>query len=554
MHASSLAMTESSSAFAGKQVVITGTLVTMTRDEAERRLAAAGAIVGNSVTKKTQLLIHGDKAGSKLAKARSLGVPLMTEREMVALLLASPDASSGMERAAAQLSDADAEMASVRAKIDAANARYVEAYGMTVPKLLMLWFRLFAKRGDVFVRHCELGAPASNKTMKRLEEQVPAEWLAVRETLGAVRFAWVFQRNKSAMHEFSEGYNGGRLALVDPEKFQWWPIQNWQKERYDFYREALFDEFVAEGLTKLEYKKRQKPAEATLVFDNANDCVRHPVGTPLEYLTNGARSAFTWYWQVRPNNEFTASLYEASLPIDASPADIEAHLVSLGATEDEARALQRWLGSAAVLLCYRPLSAERERRKTLALTFEGADSPSSRRRNFSASKPFIGDPMPPREIATMLAAHESFLRSGGRGGSWQMLSVSDLPLCVYLGPKAKEGTQLVLRLKSLAKRSLNGAELSYADLSGSCCDEASFEGARLECVAAIDASFERAKFDKALLRNADFSGSQMQGASFRDADCSYADFEGADLTGADFRGAKLDGAKFPGATLDGVRV
>src|SRR5262245_11094864 len=65
----------------GKKVVLTGTFVTMKRDEAEKLLTEAGATISGSISKSTDLLIHGEKAGSKLAKATSLGVARMTEAE-----------------------------------------------------------------------------------------------------------------------------------------------------------------------------------------------------------------------------------------------------------------------------------------------------------------------------------------------------------------------------------------------------------------------------------------------------------------------------------------
>ena len=67
---------------AGKTVVITGTLAGVTREEAAERLAAAGAKVTGSVSKKTDLLLAGEEAGSKLEKARSLGVRVVTWEEM----------------------------------------------------------------------------------------------------------------------------------------------------------------------------------------------------------------------------------------------------------------------------------------------------------------------------------------------------------------------------------------------------------------------------------------------------------------------------------------
>lgn len=72
--------------FTGKTVVITGTLATMTRDEAQEKLRAAGARVSGSVSKKTDYLIVGADAGSKLEKARQLGVRTLTEDEFRTLL------------------------------------------------------------------------------------------------------------------------------------------------------------------------------------------------------------------------------------------------------------------------------------------------------------------------------------------------------------------------------------------------------------------------------------------------------------------------------------
>lgn len=70
-----------SSALAGKSIVVTGTLVKYGREEIERRLRDLGAKASGSVSKKTDYLLAGDKAGSKLEKARELGVRIITEEE-----------------------------------------------------------------------------------------------------------------------------------------------------------------------------------------------------------------------------------------------------------------------------------------------------------------------------------------------------------------------------------------------------------------------------------------------------------------------------------------
>ncbi len=74
------------SPFAGKTIVITGTLASYERDELARLLESLGAKASGSVSSKTGLLIVGENAGSKLAKAQELGVPVMEEPELLAAL------------------------------------------------------------------------------------------------------------------------------------------------------------------------------------------------------------------------------------------------------------------------------------------------------------------------------------------------------------------------------------------------------------------------------------------------------------------------------------
>ena len=71
---------------AGQVFVLTGALSQMTRDEAKAALVAQGAKVTGSVSAKTSVLVAGDKAGSKLAKAESLGVTVMSEQALIDLL------------------------------------------------------------------------------------------------------------------------------------------------------------------------------------------------------------------------------------------------------------------------------------------------------------------------------------------------------------------------------------------------------------------------------------------------------------------------------------
>lgn len=77
---------QSSQPLEGESWVVTGTLNTMGRDEATEKLQALGARVSGSVSAKTKCVVAGEKAGSKLTKAESLGVQVMNEDQFIAML------------------------------------------------------------------------------------------------------------------------------------------------------------------------------------------------------------------------------------------------------------------------------------------------------------------------------------------------------------------------------------------------------------------------------------------------------------------------------------
>ena len=77
--------TGSNAPLSGQTVVLTGTLPTLSRDEAGAKLEALGAKVAGSVSKKTSFVVAGEAAGSKLDKAQELGVPVWDEAQLLAL-------------------------------------------------------------------------------------------------------------------------------------------------------------------------------------------------------------------------------------------------------------------------------------------------------------------------------------------------------------------------------------------------------------------------------------------------------------------------------------
>jgi DNA ligase (NAD+) len=78
--------TEGAGPLSGKTVVVTGSLAGFTRQEAEAAIRAAGGHPAGSVSRQTDYLVAGEKAGSKLARAEALGIPILDEDGLRGLL------------------------------------------------------------------------------------------------------------------------------------------------------------------------------------------------------------------------------------------------------------------------------------------------------------------------------------------------------------------------------------------------------------------------------------------------------------------------------------
>ena len=71
--------------FFGLTFVLTGTLTTMSRNEASELIQSLGGKASSSVSKKTSYVVAGENAGSKLTKAETLGIKILTETEFLAM-------------------------------------------------------------------------------------------------------------------------------------------------------------------------------------------------------------------------------------------------------------------------------------------------------------------------------------------------------------------------------------------------------------------------------------------------------------------------------------
>jgi hypothetical protein len=341
--------------FDGLKVVLTGKFATMKRSEAKKLMQEDGATVSGSVSGKTNLLVHGADAGSKLTKAQDLGIDILTELELMEILVEDERFADRLADAAKVIAEQKAaradKMKPVHDLVDPIHKAQREKYGATLGEMLRCYVKLMDQRHDL-VTELELwGRPTPDATLLSMTDQVPADILALFSDIGPVTFAYVFEEDAATSGDFSRGYNGGHLNLKGLEGFRWWPKPDWDDADYDY--DAMFDELQPEGSTKIDYSKGQKPTEASLSFEDANDVDRYYLGGIESYLTDGAKAGFVWYWPKSgywEADNFTARLFERAVPADTSKEDLIAGMVEKGLTEAQAESMHRWLGDATRIL------------------------------------------------------------------------------------------------------------------------------------------------------------------------------------------------------------
>lgn len=250
----------------------------------------------------------------------------------------------------------DDKLAQLQQEIAEANAPIIARLGFTIPQLLLRYLRVFAQRPDIEVVKNQQGTPVTGRSLVRLRSLLPPDVVACAAELGALEFTWVFKDKAAERTNFSAGYNGGRINLVGFQGFRWFKKPaDWDSATWD--SNAMFDNLVEEGNTRLFFDPGEKPTQAALMFDDANDCDRFSMGSVNDYLTHGAKAGFVWYWPRSGYWEakaFTKRLFDSSLPRDTSASVTIDALVEKGLTEAEARGISTWLGDAAVILLHDP--------------------------------------------------------------------------------------------------------------------------------------------------------------------------------------------------------
>jgi BRCT domain type II-containing protein len=260
--------------FAGKTVVLTGTLTTMKRAEAEKLLKAAGATIGSGVTKSTDILVYGDNAGSKLDKASKLGITLMTEVEMVAQLTAGGAGADKLAGASEKLAEKQANASEVSKAVAELKA----------------FVRALEQRKDITVKICEVGRKASKSSLTHLRAQgAPDDVVEMYSEMDGIHVEW----------RFIEPPGGGCIRI--PPVTQWTCFTDDDSHYMNFgegTEALLLDEITAEGTTYLVRQQKSKDNSASIIFASAAEGADGVTAASsiAEYLRKAMENGFVPYW------------------------------------------------------------------------------------------------------------------------------------------------------------------------------------------------------------------------------------------------------------------
>lgn len=272
----------------GKTVVLTGKFAQLKRAEAEAALTQMGVKVSGSISKNTDILFAGDKAGSKLAKAESLGIAIHDEAVLEALLAGASKKSKSGGKAAAPASK---KAASKKAASPASKKTAVKASEMgKVAEELRAFLKTLKARKDITVTQAKIGRPASARTLASLSSKdLPEPLVEFYRYLDGVHIEW----------RFIEPPGGGCIRI--PAVSQWTRFTGDDDHYMNFGtdREALlFDEITPEGSTWLVRNVHEPERGAMLMFASAAQGQDGILAAQsiVEYLRKAMANGFAPYW------------------------------------------------------------------------------------------------------------------------------------------------------------------------------------------------------------------------------------------------------------------